>query len=876
MQDPLFMNQDYLERSFEDYLKDPQSVPHDLALFFKGVEFAYGTLTFSRQPMETGTDISLKVYRLIDHFKRCAHFKASTNPLNEKNVIPLELTLMEHQLQEKDLDATVLTFGVATAPTMTLRDLLACLKERYEGNVGFEYMHLTDAPLVIDEIDRYLANEYVQELSQQDILKIYEDLLKAELFESFLHKRHMGKKRFSLEGGESLIPMLQTLVHEAKGYGLEDIVIGMAHRGRLNVLAHVLEKDISQILYEFESDFTPQFQGSGDVKYHMGYTKKRAGIDVSLAANPSHLESVDPVILGMCRAKQDLKQQHIALPVTIHGDAALAGQGVVYETLQAMRLEGYEVGGGIHIVINNQIGFTATPKESRSTVYCTDIAKAFSCPVFHVNALDPIACVKIMKLAIHLVRKFHLDVFIDLVGYRKYGHNEGDEPGYTQPLMVEKIRKAALVSNMLNIPHDQKEAIQKRIEGHLEKMYLEAKELIGKKGVVPADSDDNNLPFVSTKISQKDAQSILNKISQIPSNFQIHPRLKKIIEERGTRQLMDWAMAEAVAFGSLLLEGIMVRLSGEDSRRGTFSHRHAAILDQKEETLLIPLNHLSPGQAPFVVVNSYLSEYAVMGYEFGYTLSNPNALVVWEAQFGDFVNGAQIIIDQYLASCETKWGVTSGLVLYLPHGFEGQGPEHSSARLERFLELGADKNYIVAFPTTTVQFYHLLRGQGLKHPKKPLILLTPKSLLRDEISFSTVESVEKTNFETIIEVKSGSSNSKTCVITFGKMRYEIQRKIASLNTTDIEIISLEQLYPLDTKRLKSIFKNLLHIKRFLFVQDEPKNMGGYTHLSRQIEALLPEGKLQYVGRKESSSPASGSLKISTLELEEILKEIFHD
>ncbi|MBU6149288.1 MAG: hypothetical protein KGQ54_03755, partial [Verrucomicrobia bacterium] len=574
MQDPLFMNQDYLERSFEDYLKDPQSVPHDLALFFKGVEFAYGTLTFSRQPMETGTDISLKVYRLIDHFKRCAHFKASTNPLNEKNVIPLELTLMEHQLQEKDLDATVLTFGVATAPTMTLRDLLACLKERYEGNVGFEYMHLTDAPLVIDEIDRYLANEYVQELSQQDILKIYEDLLKAELFESFLHKRHMGKKRFSLEGGESLIPMLQTLVHEAKGYGLEDIVIGMAHRGRLNVLAHVLEKDISQILYEFESDFTPQFQGSGDVKYHMGYTKKRAGIDVSLAANPSHLESVDPVILGMCRAKQDLKQQHIALPVTIHGDAALAGQGVVYETLQAMRLEGYEVGGGIHIVINNQIGFTATPKESRSTVYCTDIAKAFSCPVFHVNALDPIACVKIMKLAIHLVRKFHLDVFIDLVGYRKYGHNEGDEPGYTQPLMVEKIRKAALVSNMLNIPHDQKEAIQKRIEGHLEKMYLEAKELIGKKGVVPADSDDNNLPFVSTKISQKDAQSILNKISQIPSNFQIHPRLKKIIEERGTRQLMDWAMAEAVAFGSLLLEGIMVRLSGEDSRRGTFSHRH--------------------------------------------------------------------------------------------------------------------------------------------------------------------------------------------------------------------------------------------------------------------------------------------------------------
>lgn len=870
------MNKDYLERSYEEYLKDPQSVPHDLALFFKGVEFAYGTLTFSRQPMETETDISLKVYRLIEHFKRCAHFKASTNPLKEKNVIPLELTLMEHQLEEKDLDTTVLTFGVATAPTMTLRDLLACLKERYEGNVGFEYMHLTDAPLVIDEIDRYLANEYVQELNQQDTLKIYEDLLKAELFESFLHKRHMGKKRFSLEGGESLIPMLQTLVHEAKGYGLEDIVIGMAHRGRLNVLAHVLEKDISQILYEFESDFTPQFQGSGDVKYHMGYTKKRAGIDVSLAANPSHLESVDPVILGMCRAKQDLKQQHIALPVTIHGDSALAGQGVVYETLQAMRLEGYEVGGGIHIVINNQIGFTATPKESRSTVYCTDIAKAFSCPVFHVNALDPIACVKIMKLAIHLVRKFHLDVFIDLVGYRKYGHNEGDEPGYTQPLMVEKIRKAALVSNMLDIPHDQKEAIQKRIEGHLEKMYLEAKELVGKKSEVPADSDDNNLPFVSTKISQKDAQSILNKISQIPSNFQIHPRLKKIIEERGTRQLMDWAMAEAVAFGSLLLEGIMVRLSGEDSRRGTFSHRHAAIVDQKEETLLIPLNHLSPGQAQFVVVNSYLSEYAVMGYEFGYTLTNPNALVVWEAQFGDFVNGAQIIIDQYLASCETKWGVTSGLVLYLPHGFEGQGPEHSSARLERFLELGADKNYIVASPTTTVQFYHLLRGQGLKHPKKPLILLTPKSLLRDEISFSTIESVEKTNFETIIEVKSGSSNSKTCVITFGKMRYEIQRKIASLNTADIEIISLEQLYPLDTKRLKSIFKNLSHIKRFLFVQDEPKNMGGYTHLSRQIEALLPEGKLQYVGRKESSSPASGSLKISTLELEEILKEIFHD
>lgn len=876
MQDPLFMNQDYLERSYEEYLKDPQSVPKELALFFNGVEFAYGTFPLGQaQGPGVGGDIAFKVYRLIDHFKRCAHYRASTNPLKERNAIPLELSLMEHQLSEDDLETNVMTFGVSSSLTMTLKELLALLQQRYEGNVGFEYMHLTDAPKVIEEIDRYLVEEYAKDLNQDEIDRIYEDLYKAEAFESFLHKRHMGKKRFSLEGGESLIPMLQTLVHEAKNHGLEDIVIGMAHRGRLNVLAHILEKDISQIFYEFESDFTPQFQGSGDVKYHMGYSKKRAGVDVTLAPNPSHLESVDPVILGMCRAKQDIKLAPVALAVTIHGDSALAGQGVVYESLQAMRLEGYQVGGSIHIVINNQVGFTALPKESRSTVYCTDIAKAFSCPVFHVNAMDPIACVKIMRLATLLTRKFHLDVFIDLVGYRKYGHNEGDEPGYTQPLMVEKIRQAPLVSSLLHIEASKKGAVEKAIGEHLEKMYQEAKELIGKR-VSPPKIGQAQDKVISTNILQSHAKDILQKISKIPDNFNVHPRLKKIIEDRGSKDLLDWAMAEIIAFGSLLLEGVPVRLSGEDSRRGTFSHRHAALVDQKEENVYISLNHLDLNQAPFTVVNSYLSEYAVMGYEFGYTLSNPNALVIWEAQFGDFVNGAQIIIDQYLASCETKWGVTSGLVLYLPHGFEGQGPEHSSARLERFLELGANENYTVAFPTTTIQFYHLLRAQGLKQPKRPLILFTPKSLLRDEISFSLIDMVETSHFETVIEVGTSDSSIKTCVITFGKIRYEIQRKITSLKRKDIEIISLEQLYPLDKIRLGSILEKYAHVKRFLFVQDEPMNMGGYTHLSRQIEELMQDKKLHYVGRKESSSPASGSLKISTLELEEILKEIFHD
>jgi 2-oxoglutarate dehydrogenase E1 component len=428
----------------------------------------------------------------------------------------------------------------------------------------------------------------------------------------------------------------------------------------------------------------------------------------------------------------------------------------------------------------------------------------------------------------------------------------------------------------LDVDATKKGAIEKAIEEHLEKMYQEGKGFIGKKRVAPSELTKAQDKVVSTNISRSVAKNILQKISKIPEGFNVHQRLKKIIEERGSKDLLDWAMAEIVAFGSLLLEGVVVRLSGEDSRRGTFSHRHAALVDQKEENVFISLNHLDLNQAPFTVVNSYLSEYAVMGYEFGYTLSNPNALVIWEAQFGDFVNGAQIIIDQYLASCETKWGVTSGLVLYLPHGFEGQGPEHSSARLERFLELGADKNYIVAFPTTTIQFYHLLRAQGLKHPKRPLILFTPKSLLRDEISFSPIEMVETSNFETVIEVGTSDSSVKTCVITFGKIRYEIQRKIASLDRKDIEIISLEQLYPLDKKRVESILKKYSHVKRFLFVQDEPKNMGGYTHLSRQIEELMHDKKLHYVGRKESSSPASGSLKISTLELEEILKEIFHD
>jgi 2-oxoglutarate dehydrogenase E1 component len=875
MSELFFLSQEYLERAFEEYLKDPDSVPKDQALFFKGVEFAYRGMTTAPHFSKEVTDLFFKVYRLVDHYKRCGHYRATTNPLSQLPLIPVELTLKEHNIEAKDLEKEVPTFQILAQPTAPLSFLLEVLKSRYTGNVGFEYMHLQDAPLVIREIDRYLLEEYQSQIDEKELKEIYKDLKRAENFESFLHKRHMGKKRFSLEGAESLIPMLECLVKKGKSSGLTDLIIGMAHRGRLNVLAHVLKKEISQIFYEFESDYTPMYSGSGDVKYHMGFTKKREGIEVTLAPNPSHLESVDPVILGMCRAKCDLANKPTALAITIHGDAALAGQGVVYESLQAMRLEGYKVGGGIHIVINNQIGFTATPEESRSTVYCTDIAKAFNCPIFHVNAMDPLSCVRITKLALHIARTFHIDVFIDLLGYRKYGHNEGDEPGFTQPLMVEKIKKMPEVSSLVAVDETFKKQTQETIESELEHMFQLAKEFARQKKEIPQ-KPVQSIPFLSSKIGLKQAQDILKKIAKIPADFQIHPRLKKIIEERGVKEKMDWAMAEAVAFGSLLEEGISVRLSGEDSRRGTFSHRHSTLVDQKEGNLFIPLNNLSINQAPFTVINSYLSEYAVMGFEYGYSLVHPNSLVIWEGQFGDFVNGAQIIIDQYLVSAETKWGVTSGLVLYLPHGFEGQGPEHSSARIERFLEVAAEKNMVCAIPTTTAQLFHLLRRQGISHPKRPLILFTPKSLLRDEISFSPVEEVHTHEFYPILKKSTENKKSSVCIFTFGKIAYDIQKKAESLQRDDYLLFCIEQLYPFDEDYLKNQLENLGEVTRFVFVQDEPKNMGAYPHLRPKIEALLNGQELSYIGRKEASSPASGSPKISLMELEHILKEIFHE
>ncbi len=868
MVDPLFMNQDYLEKAYQEYLQNPRDVPQELAYFFKGVEFA---LKANPSTPLQGGELELKVYRLVDHYKRCGHYLASTNPLHEVTATPVELTLQSHGLTQADLEKTVPTFGVLTTPTATLRQLIEVLKSRYEGNIGFEYMHLTDAPKILEEIDHYLVHAFDAPFPEEEVQRIYEELRRAESFEMFLHKRHMGKKRFSLEGAESLIPMLEMVVHSAHHYKIHDIVIGMAHRGRLNVLAHVLKKDIANIFYEFESDYVPAFQGSGDVKYHMGYQKQRGEVHVTLAPNPSHLESVDPVILGMCRAKQDLSQEHSAFPITIHGDAAVAGQGVVYETMQAMRIKGYEVGGGLHIVINNQVGFTAKPDETRSTVYCTDIAKTFGCPVFHVNAMDPISCAKVTRLALHIGRKFQVDVFIDLLSYRKYGHNEGDEPGYTQPLMSEKIRQMPLVSTKVSVNEAHKTTLEAKIEAELEQMFQEAK-TYSKKLVHPSVQTHLEPKVISSNLPLTQAQAILKKISTIPVDFVIHPRLKKIIEERGTKERLDWAMAEAVAFGSLMEEGISVRLSGEDCRRGTFSHRHAALVDQKEEKVYIPLNNLSINQAPFTVLNSYLSEYAVMGYEYGYTMVNPHALVIWEGQFGDFSNGAQIIIDQYLASGETKWGVTSGLVLYLPHGFEGQGPEHSSGRIERFLELAAESNYRCTIPTTTGQFYHLLRRQGLEQPKRPLVIFTPKSLLRDELSFSPIEVIETDEFHPIIVHKAKTAHPKTCIFTFGKIIYDLLKQEKA---GECQIISIEELYPLDVALIRKILSTLSHVERFFFVQDEPKNMGAYPYLRPKIESLIEGHVLHYAGRKESSSPASGSLKISNMELEQIMKEIFH-
>jgi 2-oxoglutarate dehydrogenase E1 component len=740
-------------------------------------------------------------------------------------------------------------------------------------------------------------------LDKETRLRILERLLEAEQLEQFLHTRFLGKKRFSVEGGESAIVALDEIVDRAGGAGVEEVVIGMAHRGRLNVLVNVVGKPIHQVLAEFEEapESAANAYGTGDVKYHLGAkaireTTSGNPVEVSVAFNPSHLEAVDPVVEGIVRIRQDRigdVTRDRVLPIVIHGDASFAGQGVVFETLNLSQLKGYATGGTIHVVINNQLGFTTRPDESRSGAYATDIAKAIVAPVFHVNGDDPEAVTRVAQLAFDFRQEFNRDVVIDIVCYRKHGHNEGDDPTYTQPLIYNKIRNhpttlaqysQRLVREKLltqaEFDERRKKFLARLSEAYdLMKQNAESHEL-EETPILPAAPAS-----AQTAITTGVAEQVVRGLTTVPDNFHLHPKLKGWMDKR--REVlqgapMDWAMGEALAFGSLVLEGTPVRLSGQDVGRGTFSQRHLELYDVENGEQYVPMQYLDPKQASFEVWDSSLSEFAVMGFEFGVSLGDPNTLVIWEAQFGDFVNGAQIIIDQFLASAETKWGQASGLVILLPHGFEGQGPEHSSARIERFLQLSAENNMQVGNCTSPAQYFHVLRRQMHGGPnggpiRKPLVLFTPKSLLRSPKAVSTLDDLVRGTFQEVIDDRSVDPGKVTRVLfCSGKVYYDLVAGREAQKADNVAIVRIEQMYPFPQAQLEAILARFAPATEVYWVQEEPRNMGPWRFMHDSFPAVLHHSRrvLHYAGRPEYASPAAGTLKRHEQEQAEIVHDAF--
>ncbi|MGE5195894.1 MAG: 2-oxoglutarate dehydrogenase E1 component, partial [Anaerolineae bacterium] len=776
------------------------------------------------------------------------------------------------------------------------------LENTYCQKIGFEYMTVAD-PELKAWVQEKIEPHFSMDLSREEKLQILLQLNKAELFETFLHTKYVGQTRFSLEGGETFIPILAAILDEGSEAGVKEAILGMAHRGRLNVLANLLNKSYASIFNEFEDHYTPDLtEGTGDVKYHKGLTgdyrtSHGRTVSVILPANPSHLESVDPIIEGQTRAKQEQssgadKREGI-LPIIIHGDAALAGQGVVYETMQLSRLTGYSTGGTVHVVINNQIGFTTSPKDSRSTLYCTDLAKTFGSPVFHVNAEDPQGCVAVARLALELRQRFHCDVFIDLNCYRKYGHNEGDEPNFTQPLEYQRIRQKQTIRHLFEQQLIQEgvltEADAKKFEEDFRASLQSALESIQAPSPIKApplpQEKKNVAPLqvkVETRLPKETLIELAEKICSIPEGFELNSKVKRLLQERLSmvkgdpqKPTIDWGMAEALGLASVLTQGIHIRLSGQDSRRGTFSHRHAIIVDQNDEKKYFPLSHLSPSQAPFDVFNSPLSEYAVLGFEFGYSLFYPKSLVIWEAQYGDFVNGAQIILDQYIASSEQKWGDSSNLTLLLPHGYEGGGPEHSSARIERFLQLAAEDNMRVVSCTTPKQLFHVLRRQALSLIKKPLILFSPKALLRHPLCLSSLNDCASVEFEEFLDDPQRPSKVDTLLLCSGKIFYDLLTERQKREAARTAILRIEQLYPLDVAKLAEHLISYGAFEECVWVQEEHSNMGPWETLRPLLEtALKGRAPLRYAGRSRSASPAAGSYFLHKKQHLALMDEVF--
>jgi len=844
------------------------------------------------------------VARLIQAWRERGHLVADIDPLGMPRPSHPDLEPSAHGLTIWDLDRT---FHAESFGVLPLRTLLDRLRHTYAGKTGVQFMHI-DTPeerLWIQQRLEAAAEHFTLDAATQR--RVLKHLVLTEGFEGFLDNRFKGHKRFSIEGGETTIAMIEELLERAAPAGVQEIVIGMAHRGRLAVLANVIGKGVAQIFSEFEGDIASEVaEGTGDVKYHLGASSVRrvssgAEITVSVAANPSHLEAVNPVVEGIVRPKQDRlndRKRELVIPVLIHGDAAMAGQGIVAETLNFSQVEGYTTGGTIHLVINNQIGFTTNPREARSSTYCTDVALGIQAPVFHVNGDDPEACVAALELAFEYRQRFHKDVVLDMVCYRRHGHNEGDDPSYTQPLVYRKLEnhKPVAAQYAARLIHDGvvnaqevagwQEAQKKQlyeIYDHTQKVKEEFE--LHEMSPIPAEGMPLDLP--PTAADRAVLHQIIDGITNFPGDFHLHPRLTRLIERRKQAHEgphVDWALAETLAFGSLVLEGTPVRLSGQDSGRGTFSQRHVEFHDAQTDRVYVPLQHLAPNQARFEVYNSPLSEFAVVGFEFGYSVADPLTLVLWEAQYGDFANGAQIIIDQFISSAESKWGQPSGIALLLPHGQEGGGPEHSSARLERFLQLCAENNMQVAYPTTPAQYFHLLRrqmrgGGDRRGLRKPLVVMTPKSLLRHPKVVSTVDELASGVFRTVLDDTRVADPARVTRILActGKIYYELlaAQEARGGDCANFAIVRLEQLYPFPQAEFAEVLRRYPNAQHVVWVQEEPRNMGAWAFVRGHIQPMLDSKQaIGYAGRPRSASPAPGSPKVHQREQNQLIEAAF--
>ena len=899
----------FIEGLYQDFVKDPASIDPEFRRFFEGFDFAVssgkqaanGAATNGQVVSVSNLDKEFSVYQLIQAYRKKGHLIATTNPIRHRKDRGANLELKYFGLSDADLDASFEAgrfIGLGKAP---LKQILDRLVKCYANHVGVEYSALNRMDR-IEWLAKAVENDLLQPVPLETQRRILEKLNNGVMFEKFLHTKYIGQKRFSLEGGETTIAALDAIINTAADNGVEEVVIGMAHRGRLNVLANIMGKTYEQIFSEFEGTAKlDQTMGSGDVKYHLGFsseveTASGKKVHLKLAPNPSHLEAVDPVVVGYARAKADViykSNYDSVLPILIHGDASVAGQGVVYEVMQMSALEGYYTGGTIHFVINNQIGFTTDFDEARSSDYCTSAAAMIQAPVLHVNGDDAEAVVKCVQIATRYRQEFNSDIFIDMVCYRRHGHNEGDDPKFTQPGLYALIEKHQnprevytnyLLENGETTARDLAKEMEKKFWNDLQERLDEVKQnplpykyqqpevwWRSLRKALPQDFEASP----ATGITRESFDSIFNSLMSIPEDFQPLKKVEKIIQDKvklfNEEQKVDWATAELLAYGSLLTEGRDVRMSGQDVRRGTFSHRHAVLRDEENDQSYSRLSRIPGATGKFMIYNSLLSEFAVVGFEYGYAMANPNALVLWEAQFGDFVNGSQIIIDQFLSSSEQKWNRMNGLVMLLPHGYEGQGPEHSSARMERFLQMCAELNMVVTNITTAANFFHSLRRQLTWSFRKPLINFSPKANLRHVGTYSKVEEFTTGGFREVIDdaTITDAGNIRKVLFCSGKVFYDLADRQQKEQGKDTAIIRLEQLYPLPAKQLEALYQKYSKATWF-WVQEEPLNMGAASYLQMNLKGI----NYGVISRQPSASPATGFSKVHAQEQAEIVDTAF--